>query len=102
MEIKRWFQGTSTCYGVRPTIRGGFGLGSIEPGTAAAHCLGSVIGWGPPQEMILMADTIDRLFPGRACTCSVSPSVQAALSCYGGSAAMRIIHFNNNPETTRE
>ena len=92
MVIHRWFQGSSVCGGYRSGSL--FNIYEEAPfGAPAAHCLFtqavsdglSLIG------LQLLAGVVQRHFPTRAMCqrCEQSPST-------------RLIHFNNDPRTTRE
>ena len=95
MEIKRWFQGAGVCSGFRDfNPYGWFHLYEEAPfGGPIAQCLwtqAAYDGLSLAQQQRL-SDVIARHFPSRA-TCEKCEQ----------SPIMRMIHFNNDPATTRE
>jgi hypothetical protein len=83
MNIERWFQGSDVCgqREIRPALFIEDGDGSVMP-----RCLLMVMPWGEEAALLRI---IERHFSARACRCD-------------DRHANRIVHFNNNPETTRE
>ena len=83
MKIERWFQGVATCSGERRE-------GNIcEEGPYLATCLLMALPFlGGAEERIVQI--IERHFSHRACQCP------------GIGPALRIVHANNHPDTTRE
>jgi hypothetical protein len=95
MKINRWFQGAAVCGGFREYPAGGaFHLYEEAPfGAAPAHCLWTQASYDGATlaQTRRLADVIARHFPSRA-TCQQCEQ----------SPIMRLIHFNNDPLTTRE